>query len=355
MLLAGFVFGLARYVKTNKAVLTVGIVIVLGILIILKTPFLLLQLSISLRYLAAQSTFLARKADLEWLGFSYLAFRIMHVFIDRRQGRLQDLALRDYFIYTIFYPTILAGPIDRFQRFQSDFENITPIKPAETLTFSKRLFMGLVKKYILADSLALFALSAVNASQVVHSSWLWLMTLAYSFQLYLDFAGYTDIAIAAAGYLGFHIPENFHQPYLQPNITKFWNTWHITLTQWIRAYYFNPLTRYFKSKTKLPAVTVIFIAQMSTMLIIGLWHGIAMNFFIWGAWHGLGLFIHNRWTNRFGNPFRTWLMDRPKLSVLNTVLSTATTFIFVSVGWVWFTIPNVGSAWDVLLKLFFVR
>jgi D-alanyl-lipoteichoic acid acyltransferase DltB (MBOAT superfamily) len=353
--LIGLTYILVRYISPNKIILYLGIVVVFGILLILKTPSLLVQLSMRLRSLVEQSSFLARKTDLDWLGYSYLAFRIIHVLIDRLKGRLPDLMLKEYFIYAIFYPTFLAGPIDRFQRFQVDLEQLTPITSAEMRRYSIRLWKGLFKKFILADTLAFFALTSVNANQVHRSGWLWVMTVAYSLQLYFDFAGYTDLAIASGGFLGFRLPENFDRPYLQPNITKFWNSWHISLTQWIRAYYFNPLTRFFRKKSKLPSIVIIFIVQISTMLLIGLWHGVAVNFLIWGAWHGLGLFIHNRWSNTLGKKVISIGNRKPKLAAISNGLATLATFIFVSVGWLWFTIPDIGLAWHVLLKLFCFR
>jgi len=97
--------------------------------------------------------------------------------------------------------------------------------------------IGLFKKFALADSLALIALNAVNAGQVKSSGWMWLILYAYAFQIYFDFSGYTDIAIGMGRWLGIRLPENFAHPYLKPNLTLFWNSWHITLAQWFRAYF----------------------------------------------------------------------------------------------------------------------
>src|SRR5512141_411437 len=98
--------------------------------------------------------------------------------------------------------------------------------------------------------------------------------------------------------LGIRLPENFAAPYLKPNITQFWNSWHMTLTQWFRSYVFNPLTRAMRSsKEPLPTILILLVAQISTMALIGLWHGITLGFVFWGLWHGLGLFIQNRWSD----------------------------------------------------------
>src|SRR5512141_1685286 len=98
--------------------------------------------------------------------------------------------------------------------------------------------------------------------------------------------------------MGIRLPENFAAPYLKPNLSQFWNSWHMTLTQWFRSYFFNPLTRALQSSRRpLPTWLMILVTQLNTMILIGLWHGITPGFAIWGAWHGVGLFIHNRWAD----------------------------------------------------------
>jgi len=119
---------------------------------------------------------------------------------------------------------------------------------------------------------------------------------AYAFQIYFDFSGYTDIAIGLGRLLGIKLPENFNAPYLKPNLTYSGTIGNMTLTQWFRAYFFNPVTRALRSsKRKFSISGIVFITQMGTMVLIGLWHGVTWNFVAWGVWHGLGLFVHNRW------------------------------------------------------------
>jgi D-alanyl-lipoteichoic acid acyltransferase DltB (MBOAT superfamily) len=179
---------------------------------------------------------------------------------------------------------------------------------------------------------------------------MWLIVYAYAFQIFFDFSGYTDIAIALGRLIGVRLPENFAAPYLKSNLSQFWNSWHMTLTQWFRAYYFNPLTRALRtSKWKLPTPFVIFITQVSTMLLIGLWHGIAWNFVFWGAWHGIGLFIQNRWSE-FAHlhiaPRVSSQLGQKALEVLGVLL----TFHYVAVGWVFFVLrPEL--TWRVLAVL----
>ncbi|MBG0787128.1 MAG: hypothetical protein H0S79_18695, partial [Anaerolineaceae bacterium] len=262
---------LARFIKPARPALTVGVLVILVLFVLLKNPTLAARTSAALRGLMSQDPTLALSTDLGWLGFSYVAFRLIHTLIDRMNGRLKEMGLDEVLIYTIFFPSFMAGPLDKLQRFRKDLNAPQPLNAEELKTSGKRLATGLFRKFILADSLALVAITATNVTQTNSTGWLWLMLAAYSFQLYFDFAGYTDIAIGMGHLLGFTLPENFNHPYREPNLTLFWNNWHMTLTQWFRGYFFNPITRKLRRNKKLPAPLIIFITQMSTMLVIGLW------------------------------------------------------------------------------------
>jgi len=212
--------------------------------------------------------------------------------------------------------------------------------------------VGLFKKFVLADSLALIALNNINALQTGTAGWMWVLLYAYTFQILFDFSGYTDIAIGIGGFLGFRLPENFANPYLKPNLTQFWNSWHMTLTQWFRSYFFNPVTRFLRSsKHRLPIPVIIFVTQLGTMLLIGLWHGVTWNFILWGLWHGVGLFLQNRWSE-FLRPRLIGIENRKWLNLCVSGLSTFLTFQYVALGWVWFALPDPVLSWQVFLKLF---
>ncbi len=342
----------ARFIKPGENAILTGLLVLLLLFLVLKNPYLSTLSSIGLRRLMGQDPSLASAGDLGWLGFSYVAFRLIHTLIDRLNGRLKDIRLDEYLIFVIFFPSFMAGPLDRLQRFRKDLHNPTPLNAEELLKNGRRLAAGLFRKFIIADTFAFFAITATNAAQTDSTFWLWILLAAYAFQIYFDFAGYTDIAIAAGGLLGFSLPENFNQPYRQPNLTLFWNNWHMTLTQWVRAYFFNPLTRKLRRGRKLPAPLIIFITQFSTMLVIGLWHGVTRNFMIWGAWHGLGLFLHNRWSSFAGPRLKSAAEKRPWLTNAAKISGMAGTFIYVTLGWVWFALPDTPLAVNTLLKLF---
>ncbi len=342
----------ARFFSGRALLIYGGIAVLILLFVVLKSgPFAKL-LSQGLRLINAQSTELASAIDLKWLGFSYVAFRLIHTLRDRLSGKLPGLSLGEYVTYIIFFPAFTAGPIDRVQHFVQDLRQ--PFIPSlnTLLAGSRRIIWGMFSKFVLADGLALIALNSSNFNQVGSSGWLWVMLYAFAFRIFFDFAGYTDIAIGMGQILGIHLPENFERPYLKQNLTLFWNSWHITLAQWFRAYFFNPLTRALRSSPRnISMPLIIFAGQLSTFVLIGLWHGISWNFAIWGAWHGIGLFIHNRWSNLV-RPQAAALENMPRLKHILGVGSTLLTFHYVSLGWVWFALSTPAQSWHTFLKLF---
>ncbi len=346
-------FGVAiRKASAGRRILAAAIFAVLALLVILKTDALVQAAAAILRRMSGQDAGLASVLDIRWLGFSYIAFRLVHTLRDRMTGRLPDCSLREFLTYIVFFPAITAGPIDRVERFLKDLRPDSA-RPLESfLPGAERILAGVFKKFVLADGLAILALNAANASQVRAAGWMWLLLYAYAFRIFFDFSGYTDIALGLGRWAGISLPENFNRPYLQPNLTAFWNSWHITLAQWFRSYFFNPLTRALRSSPRsLPMGIIILIGQLTTMGLIGLWHGVSWNFLLWGLWHGFGLFLHNRW----GEWSRSWiprLETRPLWKKAYTVGSTLATFHFVTLGWVLFALPTVESSAKVFLRLF---
>ncbi len=327
--------------------LSSGVALLILIFIILKTPLLSVYLSKGLRLLVQQDVTRAASTDIRWLGFSFIAFRLLHTLRDRQMGRLTATSLAEYATYVLFFPTLTAGPIDRLERFLQDLRRPFTISATDVLQAGIRLSLGMLKKFVLADTLALIALNDTNALELRSSLWSWGVLYAYAWQIYWDFSGYTDIAIGLGLLFGIRLPENFRHPYRMPNLTQFWNNWHMTLTQWFRAYTFNPLTRYLRKAGMAPAM-IIFLTQMSTMLLIGLWHGVTWNFVLWGFWHGIGLFVHNRWSEwiRIRMP-ATWHWQAG-LQVIGVIF----TFHYVSLGWVFFALSTPQAAWHVFRVLF---
>jgi D-alanyl-lipoteichoic acid acyltransferase DltB (MBOAT superfamily) len=336
---------LARWDAGRRFSLAASLLALILVFIVLKSPLLGRGLDYLTAWRGQESE--ARKLAFAWLGFSYVAFRLMHTIRDRQTGRLPSVDLASYVNYVIFFPAFTAGPIDRLERFQPDLNLAAPLTNQDWLEAGTRLFVGLFKKFVVADLLAIISINDLLVEQTAGAGWLWLFLYAYAFRIYFDFSGYTDIAIGLGRLMGVRLPENFSAPYLKPNITQFWNSWHMTLTQWFRSYVFNPLTRALRTAKKpLPAAAVILITQLATMVLIGLWHGIAWSFVAWGVWHGLGLFIHNRWSDfaRGRQPAE----PRPALTVLGILV----TFHFVALGWLFFTLSSPQVALLAIRKLF---
>jgi alginate O-acetyltransferase complex protein AlgI len=313
-------------------------------LIVLKTPFLSYQTSVLLRAFAAQGTARTSALDIRWLGFSYIAFRLIHTLRDRQAGRLPEVTLQEYVTYSVFFPALVAGPIDRLERFVKDIRNPAGQISGDWMEGGKRLALGMFKKFVLADGLAIFALNSSNAAQVHGAGWAWWMLYAYSLLIFLDFSGYTDVAIGLARLSGIRLPENFNAPYLASTLTTFWNNWHMTLTQWFRGYVFNPMVRAMRrSKGRLAPSLVLLISQLSLMVLIGLWHGVSLNFVLWGLWHGLGLFFQNRWSDWI-SPKMAFLDERPGVRNAFALAGGILTFHYVALGWVWFVLPDPDQA-----------
>jgi D-alanyl-lipoteichoic acid acyltransferase DltB (MBOAT superfamily) len=331
-----------------QAAMMVGI---LAVFVSLKTPRVTAAISNSMVGSPAVVVS-AAGIPLSWLGFSYISFRILHTIRDRQSGRLPPVTLGEYVNYAIFFPAFTAGPIDRLERFVPELRVPLPLTDVDWIAAGTRLFVGAFKKFVVADLLAVISINDVLVQQVKVAGWLWVFLYAYAFRIYLDFSGYTDIAIGMGRLLGFRLPENFAAPYLKPNLAQFWNSWHMSLTQWFRSYVFNPLSRALRSgEHPGPVWLVILAAQVTTMLLIGLWHGVTLGFAAWGLWHALGLFTHNRWSDFARNRMPAWTASRLGARVLNAA-GVALTFNYVALGWLFFGLSTPSLAWHALLRLF---
>lgn len=339
-----------RAIGPRPAWTTLLIVALVALLFALKYEPLTQGLAAVLRVAQGQSAAQASALDVRWLGFSYIFFRLVSALRERASGRLPAMSLREFVTYAVFAPALIAGPIDRPERFVKDLRAPFAFNCADATEGARRIATGAFKKFVIADVLALFALNETNAAQVQGAGWAWLLVYAYAVRIYFDFGGYTDIAIGIARLFGVRLPENFNRPYLKPNLTQFWNSWHMSLAQWFRAYYFNPLTRALRTRGwAMP--TIILVGQVTTMLLIGLWHGVTVNFAAWGLWHGLGLFVHNRWSD-FARARLAIPPERLRLQQAVNVIGALLTFHFVVLGWVWFALPDAALSLRVFGKLF---
>jgi D-alanyl-lipoteichoic acid acyltransferase DltB (MBOAT superfamily) len=341
-------FGLSRLGRFSTPGRITAVLGLIGLLICIKLPWILSSAVQWLGDLRGKETGFS---VISWLGISYVSFRLLHTLFDRLAGRLPSLSLAEYVNYVIFFPSITAGPIDRAERFVKDLRNPLPLENTDLMEAGTRLFAGLFKKFVLADALGWIALNEAYLLDSKTAGWVWFFLYAYSFQIYFDFSGYTDIAIGLGRLMGIRLPENFNAPYSKPNLSQFWNSWHMTLTHWFRSYFFNPLTRRMRSTSRpLSLPVMILISQVSTMILIGLWHGITYNFFLWGVWHGIGLFLQNRWSEQV-KPHSGFAAVHPLREKLTRYAGIFLTFNFVSLGWLFFIFSTPAMVWTALLRL----
>lgn len=274
------------------------------------------------------------------LAISFFTFEFLHVLVDVYLNKIEGLDATEFAVFTLFFPTLVAGPIKRYQTFAPQIRSI--VLPAnEVITLNiYRVMLGLAKKFILADSMSILAQPLLTPHQDPYGRIDYVVAVfAYTAKIYFDFTGYSDIAIGISGLLGIQIPENFDRPYWSENISIFWRRWHMSLSSWIRDYIFIPLG----GSRRRPMITMINL--LFAMALAGLWHGAAWTFVAWGLWHGFGLAVHRLWVLHVAPRLEAVLSAMPRLT---KGLSIGMTFIFVSLGWVLFAATSFSNASDVL-------
>lgn len=276
------------------------------------------------------------------LAISFFTFEFVHVLVDIYLEKIVELPLLEFAAFTMFFPTLVAGPIKRFQSFAPQVREIVMPPRAEFMLNVYRIVIGLAKKTIIADSMTVFIQPIISPNDAFGRLDYWAAFFAYAAKIYFDFSGYSDIAIGVSGVLGLRIPENFLAPYWSPNIAQFWRRWHVSLSSWIRDYIFIPL-----GGSRGSAV-VTAVNLLVAMALAGLWHGAAWTFAVWGLWHGAGLAVCRAWQ----------LAVVPKVAVLARggpavrAVSVALTFGFVGVGWLLFAAPSFANAYHAFVHLF---
>lgn len=281
------------------------------------------------------------------LGFSYLAFELLHVVIERRRGRLPELGYADMLAYTLFMPTRVAGPIRRYPQFMKAV-GAAELRADNVYAGVLRIVFGFAKKLVLADTIALTAIEFEYVQSATHA---WYLAFAYAIRIYLDFSAYSDIAIGFARILGIEVPENFMYPYFAVDIRDFWNRWHITLSHWVRDYVFVPLARsLFKTPLRPWPALIAAMSYLVTFVLVGAWHGLTAGFLVWGAYHGVLLGAHHVWRAWLPAPVAThpWYH-----STFAKVVSIVITFMLVVIGWVPF-MTDIATARRLLGIMFLV-
>ncbi|MBP1763008.1 MAG: rane bound O-acyl transferase family protein [Firmicutes bacterium] len=275
------------------------------------------------------------------VGISFITFEVMSYIIDiyRGTGKSAD-SFWDLSLLVAFFPHLIAGPILKPSHFLPQLANEIVIKKHNMELGIQLFLIGLVKKVLIADNLALFVDPVFQNPHHFSSPTIWLAVIAYTAQIYCDFSGYTDMAIGSAKCLGFDIPQNFNMPYISRSITEFWRRWHISLSTWLRDYLYISLGGNRKGKLRQYSNLGI------VMLLGGLWHGASWNFVVWGGLHGAALAIHKIYTDYF--------KTAASPSRLYNFLCWFITFIFVCVAWVFFRSKDFTVSWYIIQKMFYI-
>lgn len=267
------------------------------------------------------------------IGISFFTFHKISYLGDIYRGKvLPARSLVDYCLYILFFPQLIAGPIIRYADVADQFQK--RVHSSEGIyTGLVRLCLGLAKKVLIADSLGAVAdqIWAMDSDKLGATT-VWLAAICYSFQIYFDFSGYSDMAIGLARVFGFRFKENFDRPYRARNFSEFWRRWHISLSTFMREYLYIPLGGNRGSNLRTSLNLWI------TFLLSGLWHGASWNFIIWGAFHGCFLTLDKLGWERISNR-------------LPQAASISLTFILVTVGWVFFRSSSLDEALNFLRNM----
>ena len=277
------------------------------------------------------------------LGISFFTFQTMSYTIDvyRRDAPVQRNII-DFGAYVTLFPQLIAGPIVKYRDVEKSMHHrsITLLDVSEGL---KRFCIGLGKKVLLANNIGeLWAFVSAMDLRGISMLTAWLGIVAFGFQIYFDFSGYSDMAIGLGRMLGFRFPENFNYPFCSRTITEFWRRWHISLSSWLKDYLYISLGGNRKGKIR------TYINLLITMLLGGLWHGASMSFIIWGAIHGVALAIHKFIMSRFSSFKQLGSEMKPWRRVLGILI----TFHLVCFGWIFFRADSIQTVKEMLSQIF---
>jgi D-alanyl-lipoteichoic acid acyltransferase DltB (MBOAT superfamily) len=270
------------------------------------------------------------------IGISFITFGFIHYGTEVYRGHSPVRNWIDFAIYAAFFPALICGPIKRYDDFIPQLSSRPMFQEDRFIRGLWLLARGMFKKIVLADSLNDIVAAGFGSHAGLGIIDAWIVVIAFALQIYFDFSGYTDMARGSAALMGYRLPENFRLPYLAANIADFWRRWHMTLSFWFRDYLYIPLGGNRCSRLRNHMNLLI------TMILVGLWHGAAWTYVLWGFYHGIGMIVHREWRRYrhgrqpIGHPF------------LRNFLAAATTFGFVLIGWIFFRANTLTDSWAML-------
>jgi alginate O-acetyltransferase complex protein AlgI len=314
---------------SRKSILTIGVIANLGLLGYFKYTDFLIE---NINYAFSGDVPLL---DLALpLAISFFTFQQIAYLVDSYRRETKEYDFLNYAIFVTFFPQLIAGPIVHHKEMMPQFANIrTKVINYKNIALGLFIFsIGLFKKVIIADTFSVWANTGFDTATTLNLFEAWATSLSYTFQLYFDFSGYTDMAIGLALLFNIKLPVNFNSPYKATNIQDFWRRWHITLSRFLRDYIYIPLGGNRKGSFR------TYNNLLATFVLGGIWHGAGWTFVFWGVLHGLALVVYRLWS-QLGIRLWTWI-------------AWFITFNFINVAWVFFRAKEWGDAEKVLTGMF---
>ncbi len=278
------------------------------------------------------------------IGLSFHTFQAMSYTIEVYRGHQPaERHFGLYALYVLFYPQLVAGPIERPQHMLPQFREVHRFDAGKVSAGLRRMLWGFFKKIVVADRLAVIVTTVYGNVHGYAGIPLVIATIAFAFQIYGDFSGYSDIARGSAEVMGFRLMKNFERPYFSKSIAEFWRRWHISLSSWFRDYVYLPLggNRVGAWRSAM-AIAVVF-------LLSGLWHGANWTFVVWGVWHA-GCIIISRLTRSLRQRL-VGVLRLDRFPRAHAFLKVSSTFALVCFGWIWFRAATLSDAWYVTTHL----
>lgn len=279
------------------------------------------------------------------IGISFITFQKIAFLVDAYRGAVSHFSLRNYTLFVTFFPQLIAGPIVHHSEMMPQFDRkVSAEEVKRDLAIGLSIFcVGLFKKVVIADACAVYAdagYGQIKAGQPIDAASAWIAVFAYSFQLYYDFSGYSDMAVGLARLFGIRLPVNFFSPYQATGIIEFWRRWHITLSRFLRDYLYFPLGGNRRGPVRRHVNLVV------VMLLGGFWHGANWTFVVWGGIHGALLVANHAW--RYTSVSKARIFATPGLR-WTFMLAT---FLAVTLAWVPFRAESMAEAERMLSALF---
>jgi D-alanyl-lipoteichoic acid acyltransferase DltB (MBOAT superfamily) len=268
------------------------------------------------------------------LAISFFTFQQISYLVDSYRRETKEYDFLNYALFVTFFPQLIAGPIVHHKEMMPQFAKTrNKVKNYRNIATGLFIFsIGLFKKVVIADTFALWATQGFDVATTLNLFEAWATSLSYTFQLYFDFSGYTDMAIGIALLFNIKLPINFNSPYKATDIQDFWRRWHMTLSRFLKDYIYVPLGGNRKGKFR------TYNNLMATFILGGIWHGAGWTFVFWGFLHGMALVIHRGWS-KLGFKIWTWL-------------AWLITFNFINIAWIFFRAKEWGDAVKVLGSMF---